>query len=187
MTGPVLREPNIRRFLLGQVTSLLGDTALAFTILDLTGSPSALGTVLSARTAALLARLLAGGVVADRFPRHKVMLAAYVVRVITQAAMAVLLLSRRAEIWELAALLATAALAVHPPATSPPQPNKEQTNMDSTHLIANCPEGSKMVVEQLNRRHARVKLPKLGWVRFRHQNALVALEALRPPTAATAA
>jgi putative transposase len=29
------------------------------------------------------------------------------------------------------------------------------------------PEGSKMKVEQLNRRHARVKLPKLGWVRFR--------------------
>ena len=24
-----------------------------------------------------------------------------------------------------------------------------------------------MVVEKLNRRHARVKLPKLGWVRFR--------------------
>jgi putative transposase len=29
------------------------------------------------------------------------------------------------------------------------------------------PEGNKMVVEQLNRHHARVKLPKLGWVRFR--------------------
>jgi putative transposase len=29
------------------------------------------------------------------------------------------------------------------------------------------PEGNKMVVEKLNRRHARVKLPKLGWVRFR--------------------
>lgn len=29
------------------------------------------------------------------------------------------------------------------------------------------PEGNKMVVEQLNRRHARVKLPKLGWVRLR--------------------
>jgi putative transposase len=29
------------------------------------------------------------------------------------------------------------------------------------------PEGNKMVVEQLNGRHARVKLPKLGWVRFR--------------------
>ena len=29
------------------------------------------------------------------------------------------------------------------------------------------PEGNKMVVKQLNGRHARVKLPKLGWVRFR--------------------
>ncbi|ORW08481.1 MULTISPECIES: RNA-guided endonuclease InsQ/TnpB family protein [Mycolicibacter] len=29
------------------------------------------------------------------------------------------------------------------------------------------PEGSKMVVEKLNRRHGRVKLPKLGWVKFR--------------------
>ena len=29
------------------------------------------------------------------------------------------------------------------------------------------PEGNKMTVEKLNRRHARVKLPKLGWVRFR--------------------
>jgi putative transposase len=29
------------------------------------------------------------------------------------------------------------------------------------------PEGNKMAVEKLNRHHARVKLPKLGWVRFR--------------------
>jgi putative transposase len=29
------------------------------------------------------------------------------------------------------------------------------------------PEGNKMIVQQLNRNHARVKLPKLGWVRFR--------------------
>jgi putative transposase len=29
------------------------------------------------------------------------------------------------------------------------------------------PEGKKIVVEQLNRHHARVKLPRLGWVRFR--------------------
>lgn len=29
------------------------------------------------------------------------------------------------------------------------------------------PDGTRMVVERLNRRHARVKLPKLGWVRFR--------------------
>lgn len=29
------------------------------------------------------------------------------------------------------------------------------------------PEGNKMLVERVNRRHARVKLPRLGWVRFR--------------------
>jgi putative transposase len=29
------------------------------------------------------------------------------------------------------------------------------------------PDGSRMVVEQLNRHHAQVKLPKLGWLRFR--------------------
>jgi putative transposase len=34
------------------------------------------------------------------------------------------------------------------------------------------PEGDKMVVEKLNRRHARVKLPKLGWVRFRMSRPL---------------
>jgi len=34
------------------------------------------------------------------------------------------------------------------------------------------PEGSKMAVEQLNRRHARIKLPKLGWVKFRASRRL---------------
>ncbi|MBF6180751.1 transposase [Nocardia otitidiscaviarum] len=34
------------------------------------------------------------------------------------------------------------------------------------------PEGGKMVVERLNRRWGRVKLPKLGWVRFRMTRAL---------------
>jgi putative transposase len=29
------------------------------------------------------------------------------------------------------------------------------------------PEGGKMAVERLNRHHARVKLPKIGWVKFR--------------------
>jgi putative transposase len=34
------------------------------------------------------------------------------------------------------------------------------------------PEGNKMVVERLNRTHARVKLPKLGWVKFRVSRSL---------------
>ena len=34
------------------------------------------------------------------------------------------------------------------------------------------PEGTKMAVEKLNRRHARVKLPRLGWVKFRASRSL---------------
>lgn len=34
------------------------------------------------------------------------------------------------------------------------------------------PEGNKIAVEKLNRRHARVKLPKLGWVKFRCSRSL---------------
>ena len=34
------------------------------------------------------------------------------------------------------------------------------------------PDGSRMTVEQLNRRYARVKLPKLGWVKFRQSRRL---------------
>jgi len=37
------------------------------------------------------------------------------------------------------------------------------------------PEGNKMVVERLNRRHARVKLPKLGWVKFRLSRSLAGM------------
>src|ERR1700738_135240 len=34
------------------------------------------------------------------------------------------------------------------------------------------PEGSKMELEKLNRRQAQVKLPKLGWVKFRASRSL---------------
>lgn len=34
------------------------------------------------------------------------------------------------------------------------------------------PEGNKMAVEKLNRRHTRIKLPKLGWVKFRAGRSL---------------
>ncbi|OBA84403.1 transposase [Mycobacterium sp. 1164966.3] len=43
------------------------------------------------------------------------------------------------------------------------------------------PEGNKMVVEKLNRCHARVKLPKLGWVKFRASRCLEG-ETLRSAT-----
>ncbi|RMI30095.1 MFS transporter [Nocardia stercoris] len=105
-----LRITDLRRFLGGQLTSLLGDAmvsvAMVFAILDLTGSPTALGVVAAARTLAVLTTMLAGGVVADRFSRRRVMLISDVARGGVQAAVAVLLLTGHAHVWELAVLQA---------------------------------------------------------------------------------
>src|SRR3954469_8405012 len=102
----VLREREYRLFFLGQAVSLLGDgmvnVALAFAVLDLTGSASALGLVLAARMLPLVGFLLAGGVMADRLSRRTVMIAADLVRVASQGAIAALLIAGAAEVWQLA-------------------------------------------------------------------------------------
>ncbi|GAA4606856.1 MFS transporter [Actinoallomurus liliacearum] len=103
----VLRERDFRRFFIGQSASLLGDgmvgVALAFAVLDLTGSPADLGYVLAARTIPMIAGLPAGGVLADRLPRRWIMVAADLARFVGQGTMAALLVGGHAAIWELAA------------------------------------------------------------------------------------
>jgi predicted MFS family arabinose efflux permease len=111
----VLRERPFRLLFCGQAVSLLGDgmvpVALAFAVLDLTGSATDLGIVLAARTLPLVAFLLAGGVWADRLPRRTVMVAADLARFAAHGAMAVLLITGTAEVWSLAALAAVTGLA----------------------------------------------------------------------------
>jgi MFS family permease len=105
-----LRERQFRLLFIGQSVSILGDAmsgvALAFAVLEIGGSASQLGLVLAAGAVPFLVFLLVGGVVADRLPRRGVMLTADVVRMATQATMAVLLIAGVAEVWELAALQA---------------------------------------------------------------------------------
>jgi MFS family permease len=105
-----LRERQFRLLFIGQSVSILGDAmsgvALAFAVLEIGGSASQLGLVLAAGAVPFLLFLLVGGVVADRLPRRGVMLTADVVRMVTQATMAVLLIAGVAHIWELAALQA---------------------------------------------------------------------------------
>jgi MFS family permease len=55
--------------------------------------------------------LLAGGVVADRFPRHLLMVGSNVAAGIAQAVAAYLLLTGRAEIWQLAVIALVRAVA----------------------------------------------------------------------------
>jgi MFS family permease len=105
-----LRERDFRLLWAGQTTSALGNAvvpvALAFAVLDLTGSASDLGLVLAAHTLPLVAFLLVGGVWADRLPRQLVMVGSDVVRGAAHATIAVLLLTGAAEIWHLVVLSA---------------------------------------------------------------------------------
>lgn len=120
----VLREPNFRRFYVGRTVSLIGDgvapVALAFAVLDLTGSATDLGLVLAAHSLLIVALILVGGVVADRVSPRLAMLGADFTRALSTGLMAVLLLSGAAEIWQLALLYALdgAATAFFNPASN---------------------------------------------------------------------
>lgn len=94
--------------------------ALAFAVLDLTGSTTQLGLVVAARSVVNVAVLLLGGVVADRLPRHAVLFATSVVAALTQGIVAWLVLDGSATVPVLVALSAVngAAAAVAMPASS---------------------------------------------------------------------
>lgn len=136
-----LREKNFRRLFLAQTASALGNAlvpvAIAFAVLDLTDSPTALGIVLGTRAATQLLFILAGGVIADRFPRRVVMIAADGVRCLTGAAVGMLLLVAHPSLWTLvvlfgidgiaAAVFTPAAAGMTPAVVSPG--NLQQANM----------------------------------------------------------
>jgi len=105
-----LRSRSYRLFFAGQLASALGDgmvsVALAFAVLDVTGSVAALGLVLGTRSAFTILGLLLGGTVADRFSQRPVMVVADVTRCASQALLAGILFSGRAELWEIIVLYA---------------------------------------------------------------------------------
>ena len=106
----VLGERNFGLLFFGQAASAFGDRlapiALAFAVLDLTGSASDLGFVLAAQTLPMLLLVALAGVWADRLPRQLVMLGSDAVRCGSQGATAALLLLGQARIWQLVVLQA---------------------------------------------------------------------------------
>jgi MFS family permease len=105
-----LQEPEFRLLWLGRTASSIGDAlipvALAFAVIDETGSATDLGLVLASYSVARVLLILAGGVWADRLPRRLMMLAADAVRAVSQGTVAVVLVTGAAEIWHLAAAAA---------------------------------------------------------------------------------
>lgn len=97
-----LRHRPFRWLISGRSTSYLGNAvapiALAFAVLDLTGSVSDLGWVVGARSITNVALLLFGGVVADRLPRALVLTASCGAAALTQGAVAALVLADAATI-----------------------------------------------------------------------------------------
>lgn len=104
----MLREREFRLLFTARALSVLGDNvvpvALAFAVLDLTHSASALGLVLAARMGPMVVFLLIGGVWADRLPRQRLMLASDLIRSASQGVAAFVLITGTAELWHLLVL-----------------------------------------------------------------------------------
>lgn len=91
------------------ITSLGSSGALiatAFAVLAAGGTATEVGLVAAARTVPLLLFLLIGGAVADRLPRHRVMVAANVLNCVSQGLFALLVLTGEPRLWQMAVLAA---------------------------------------------------------------------------------
>ena len=103
-----LREKNFRWYFASRFVNTLGNmmagVALAFAVLDITDSATALGWVLAAHTIPMVLFLLWGGVIADRLPRALVLQVSNVASGVTQATIALLVITGTAEIWMIVVL-----------------------------------------------------------------------------------
>jgi MFS family permease len=105
-----LREPNFRYYFFSRLVNLVGGVmagvALAFAVLEVSNSATALGTVLAAHSIPMVVFLLAGGVIADRFGRTLIIQVSNVMSGLCQLAIAGLVISGEAQIWQLVVLTA---------------------------------------------------------------------------------
>jgi MFS family permease len=103
-----LSDRNFSRFFFGQVVNTAGSSmapiALAFAVLAISDSPSALGWVGAAWTVPMVGLMLVGGAFADRLPRTVVLRGCNLVQGGVQATAATLVLTGNAQVWHLAAL-----------------------------------------------------------------------------------
>jgi predicted MFS family arabinose efflux permease len=106
-SGP-LRHPGFRWLTVGQAVNLAGSgvapIALAFAVLDMTGSMGALGLVVGSASISNVAFVLLGGVVADRLRRDHILICSVLLSAAGQAVAAALVLGHDASVATLALL-----------------------------------------------------------------------------------
>ena len=120
LTGPVpsrfspLSSANFRYFFIGQVVNRVGSSmagvALAFAVLDISDSASALGLVVASSSIPMVVFMLLGGAIADRLPRALVLRGCNLLQGILQGTVALLVLTGAAQIWHLVVLEALAGI-----------------------------------------------------------------------------
>ena len=110
-----LGHRDFRLLFAGRFVSVAGSAmapiAIAFGVLELGGSAGDLGIVLTVAILPQLVLLLAGGVIADRLPRHLVIVVSNLASGVVQTVAAVLLISGHAEIWHLGVLAFARSIA----------------------------------------------------------------------------
>jgi hypothetical protein len=106
----VLRNRDFRLLFVGRCVSLLGDgaflVAMAWEAYTLSNAPTALSLLGIAMTVPLIALLLFGGVVSDRYGRRQVMLLADLVRAALLALLGVLAASGELRLWQMMVIVA---------------------------------------------------------------------------------
>ncbi|MGQ4378395.1 MFS transporter [Streptomyces sp. SAS_267] len=107
--GVLRDEPQFARLFIGQSLSVVGDRvsfiAVPFAVLSVGGSASDVGLLAAAELVPMLVFALVGGVWADRFQRHRIMLVSDLVRFAVQGLAAALLLTGVAEVRHLVLLM----------------------------------------------------------------------------------
>ena len=105
-----LRHRNFQLFFSGQLISLIGtwmdNIAEAWLVYRLTGSSLLLGTVAFAGQIPVFLLAPVGGMVADRWNRHRVVIATQATAMVLAGILAVLTLTGRVKVWEVVALAA---------------------------------------------------------------------------------
>jgi MFS family permease len=111
-----LRTRNYRLFFVGQLISQSGSwmqrVAQAWLVLDLTGSPLALGTVTALQFLPILALTLLGGVLADRMSKRKLLLITQSVQMVQALALGGLVVTHTIQLWQVYALAAVLGITV---------------------------------------------------------------------------
>lgn len=99
----MLRLRDFRLLFIGEGISLLGDQltliALPWLVLQMTGDPLAMGTVLALAGIPRALFMLVGGALTDRLSPRTVMLASNLIRMVLVAALAAVVLTGRIELW----------------------------------------------------------------------------------------